>query len=67
MGASSQIDRALDLRSERLGFDSQCWSCLGVSGKVHIPHCLSAPSCKGYLVHISKVGSAAIDAQCQGI
>ena len=42
-------------RSEGLGCD--CWPCVEVSGKLCITHCLSPPSCKGYLVHRSKVGS----------
>ena len=52
-----QVDRALDSRSEGLGFDSQCWPCVEVSGKLRIPHCLGPPSRNGYLVHRSKVGS----------
>ena len=51
------MDRALDSRSEGLGFDSQCWPCVEVSGKLCIPHCLGPPSRNGYLVHRSKVGS----------
>ena len=35
MGACGQVDRTLDSRSEGLGFDSQCWSCVEVSGKLH--------------------------------
>ena len=35
-----------------------------MSGKLHIPHCLGPPSCNGYLVHRSKVGS--IVAGCIG-
>ena len=53
--ACGQVDRALDSRSEDLGFDSQCWPCVEVSGKLCIPHCLSSPSRNGYLVHRSKV------------
>ena len=30
LGACGQVDRALDARSEGLGFDSQCWPCLEV-------------------------------------
>ena len=55
VGACGQVDRALDSRSG-LGFDSQCWSCVEVSGKLCIPHCLGPPSHNGYLVHRSKVG-----------
>ena len=57
VGASGPVDTALDSRSEGLGFDSQCWPCVEVSGKLCIPHCLGPPSGNGYLVHRSKVGS----------
>ena len=57
LGARGQVDRALDSRSEGLGFDSQCWPCVEVSGKLRIPHCLGPHSRNGYLVHGSKVGS----------
>ena len=57
MGACGLVDRALDSRSEGLGFDSQCWPCVEVSGTLCIPHCLCPPSRNGYLVHRSKVGS----------
>ena len=40
-----------------VGFNSQCWSCVDVLGKLCIPHCLGPPSCNGYLVHRSKVRS----------
>ena len=33
-GACSQVDRALDLRSEDLGCDSQCWPYVEVLGKL---------------------------------
>ena len=56
-GACDPVDRALHSRSEGLGFDSQCWLCVEVSGKLHIPHCLGQPSRNWYLVHRSKVGS----------
>ena len=56
MGACGPVDRALDARSGGLGFDSQCWPCVEVSGKLRIPHCLGPPSRNGYLVHRSKVG-----------
>ena len=62
--ARSQVDRALDERSEDLGFDSQCWPCGDLLGKRNIPHCLGPPSRSGYLVHRSKVGS--IGAGCIG-
>ena len=29
MAACGQVDKTLDFRSEDLGFDSQCWSCVG--------------------------------------
>ena len=51
------VDRALDSRSEGLGFDSQYWPCVEVLDRLHIPHCLGPPSRNGYVVHISKVGS----------
>ena len=65
VGACGLVDRALDSRSEGLGFDSQCWSCVEVLGKLCIPHCLGPPSRNGYLVHRSKVGS--IVAGCIGV
>ena len=37
------------LRSEGLGFDSHCWSCVEVSGKLRIPCCFCPPSSNGYL------------------
>ena len=64
MGACGLVDRALDSRSEGLGFDSQCWPCVEVLGKLRIRHCLVPPSRNGYLVHRSKVGS--IVAGCIG-
>ena len=48
------VDRVLDSRSKGLGFDSQCWPCVEVLGKLRIPHCLGPPSRNGYLVHRSK-------------
>ena len=54
--ACGQVDRALDSRSEGLGFDFQCWPYVEVSGKLHIPHCLGPSSRNGYLVYRSKVG-----------
>ena len=63
-GACGPVDTALDSRSEGLEFDSQCWPCVEVLGKLCIPHCLGPPSCNGYLVHRSKVGS--IVAGCIG-
>ena len=44
-------------RSEGLGFNSQCWSWVKVSGKLRIPQWLGPSSCNEYLVHKSKVGS----------
>ena len=55
LGACGQVDRALDSRSEGLGFDSQCWPCVEVSGKIHIPHCLGPPARNAHLVHRSKI------------
>ena len=43
-GSMCQVDKALDSRSKGLGFDSHCWSCVEVSGKVLIPHCLCQSS-----------------------
>ena len=63
-GACGQVDRALDSKSEGLRFDSQCWPCVEVSGKLRIPHCLSPSSRNRHLVHRSKIGS--IVAGCIG-
>ena len=57
MDTSGQVDRALDSRSKGLGFDSQCWQCVDVSGKLCTSHCLGPTSSNGYLVYRSKVGS----------
>ena len=57
MGACGQVDRALNSRLEGLGFDSQCWPCVEMSGKLRIPHCLGPTSRNGYLVYRSKAGS----------
>ena len=43
VGACGQVDSALD----GLGFDSQCWPCVDVSGKLCISHCLCPPSVMG--------------------
>ena len=56
-GACGLVDTALDSKSEGLGFDSQCWPCVKVSGKLCIPCCLGPSSRNGYLVHRYKVGS----------
>ena len=64
MGACGLVDRVLNSKSQGLGFDFQCWPHVGVSGKPCIPQCLGPPSCNGYLVHRSKVGS--IVAGCIG-
>ena len=48
MGACGPVDRVLD--SEGLGFDSHCWSCVEVLGKLLISYCLCPPSSDGYLV-----------------
>ena len=53
------IDKALDSRPEGLGFNSQPWSCIEASGKLHIPHCICLPSHNGCQVHRSKIGSIA--------
>ena len=52
VGACGQVDRALDLRSEGLAFDSHCWSCVEVSGKLLVPYCLCPPSSNGYQVEL---------------
>ena len=57
LGACDQVDRAYDSRSEGLGFNSQCWPYVEVSGKLRILHFFGPPSRNGYLVHRSKVGS----------
>ena len=62
--ARGQVDESLNSKSAGLGFDSKCWPCVEVSGKLCIPHCCGPPSCNGYLVHRSKVGS--IVAGCIG-
>ena len=49
-GACVPVDRVLDSRSECLGLDSHCWSCVEVSGKLLIPYCLCQTSNDGYLV-----------------
>ena len=54
VAACDQMNRALDLRSEGLRFDSQHWPSVEVLGKLHISHCLIAPMCNGYLVPRSK-------------
>ena len=64
MGARGTVKRALDSWSEGLGFNSQCWPCVEVLGKLPILHCLGPPSRNGYLVHSYKVGS--IVAGCIG-
>ena len=40
MGTCGPVDRVLDLKSEGLGFDSRCWSCVVVSRKLLIQYCL---------------------------
>ena len=65
-GACGPVDRALDLRSEGLGFDSQCWTCVEVSGKLRITHCLGPPSHNGYLVMVHRYKVGSIVAGCIG-
>ena len=50
MAACGQVDKALYLRSEGLGYDSHCWSCAEGSGKLLILYCLCLHSSNGYLV-----------------
>ena len=64
LGACRPVVRALDSRSEGLGFDSQCWPCVEVSSKLRIPHCLGPSSRNGYLVHRSKFGSIVAGCIC---
>ena len=49
--------RVLDSRSEGLGFDSQCWSCVAVSGKLRSVH----PAVK-----LDRYLQTAVGAHCQG-
>ena len=42
---TGQVDCVVDSALKGLGFDSQQWSGVKVLGKLHIPHCLSLPSC----------------------
>ena len=46
-----------DTGSKGLEFDSYCWSCVEVSGKLHISHCLGPLSRNRFMVPRSKVGS----------
>ena len=45
------MNTALDSKSQYLGFDSHCWSCVEVSwsGKLLVPHCLCLSSSDGFL------------------
>ena len=43
------VDRVLDSRSEGLGFNSHCWLCVEVLGKLLISYCICPPSSDGYL------------------
>ena len=47
--ACGLVNRALDSKSG-LGFESQYWSCVEVSGRLCISRCLCPPSYNGYLV-----------------
>ena len=47
--------RVLDSRSEDLGFDSQCWSCVAVSGNSVHP-----------AVKLDRYLQTAVGAHCQG-
>ena len=64
LGACGLVDRALDSRSEGLGFNSQCWPCVEVLDKLRIPLRLGPPSRNGYLMQRFKIGS--IVAGCIG-
>ena len=48
------VGRALDSRTKDLGFDSHCWSCVKMLGKLLIPYHLRQPSSDGYLVEREK-------------
>ena len=50
MGECGQVDRVFDSRSQGSGFDSHCWSCVEVSGKLLIPYCLRPCNIDRYLV-----------------
>ena len=58
------VDRALDSKIIRSGVQFPVLAMCRSVGQTSIPHCLSPPSCNGYLVHRSKVGS--IVAGCNG-
>ena len=60
VGTCGYVDMALDTRSEGLGFDSQCWPCVEVPGKLRVPHCFDPRSHNSYLMHRSKVGSIVV-------
>ena len=45
-----QTSSIWNISSVRLGFDSHCWSCVEVLGKLLIPYCLCPPSNNGYLM-----------------
>ena len=51
-------DRALDSRSEGLGFDLQCWLCVEVLDKLLIQCCLYPASSAGYLAGQNVTGSS---------
>ena len=55
------MDRALDSKSEGLGFNFSAGHVVEVLGKLCIPHCLGLPSHNGYMVHRSKVGSIVVE------
>ena len=52
VGACGPVDRALDSRSEGLGFDPQCWPCVEVSDKL--------------VFHTASVHSAIMGTWCTG-
>ena len=48
-----QVDRALDLRSGGLGFDSQCWQCVVVSATLPLstqPYWVTGTQIQGWIV-----------------
>ena len=50
MGACGPMGRVVDSGLAGLRFDSHCWSCVDVSGKLLFPFCLCPPGSDGYLV-----------------
>ena len=49
----------VDSKSKGLEYDSHCWSCVKVLGKLLIPFCLCLPSSDGYLMEQESLAIAA--------